>query len=146
MSEGHGPPARALYVRAEREWRHKGWTISDVATRTGLSRATIYRLRAGKRAPLADTVNKLADLLGIDRDEAYELGGLTSSPMETVIHARIEGDEERENEIRQDEEGAVIITVDKDLPEEERRRIARLAQQMAREMADMYRDRQRADQ
>lgn len=147
MSEGYdSPPARALFDRAEREWRHRSWTISDVATRTGLSRATIYRLRMGKRPPLAETVNKIADLLGIDRDHAYELAGLTSTPDETVVRAAIEGDAAHETELRQTEDGAVIITVDKDLPEEERRRIARLAQQMAHEVTEMYRSRNRDDQ
>ena len=43
---------------------------------TGLPRATIERWRDQPRPPLPESVTKVADALGIDRDEALRLAGI----------------------------------------------------------------------
>ena len=50
-------------VRATREKR--GWTQQDLADRSGIARANISRLEAGKHAPKLDTLRRLAQALDL---------------------------------------------------------------------------------
>lgn len=46
-----------------------GLTVAELADRAGLHRVHVYQLEAGKRAPTWDTVQKLADALGVKTDD-----------------------------------------------------------------------------
>ena len=79
MSEGLSAapaPARPFWLRMERERKRLGWTKSKLASAVGASRATLDRLETQPNRPLASTVTRIAELLGIDRDEALQLAGL----------------------------------------------------------------------
>lgn len=79
MSEGvPRAPARRLWERVERAMLHRGWNKSDLARESGLGRNTIDGLYKGRR-PSVRTVKTLAELFGLDLDEAYELAGLGSA-------------------------------------------------------------------
>lgn len=52
-----------LRLRAVREWLFV--TQEELATRTGMSRATISRLEGGQQRPRISTVRKLAEALGV---------------------------------------------------------------------------------
>lgn len=53
----------AELVRTERE--RKGWTLEDLATESGLAKATIFRIEKGETLPRGATRRKLADALGV---------------------------------------------------------------------------------
>lgn len=80
MSESGLPPARAFWERVESERNSRGWTTVELQERSGVDRSTVSRLKTSKRSPLPETVNKLADVLDIPRDEALRLAGLVAAP------------------------------------------------------------------
>lgn len=50
----------------------KGWTQQDLEGRSGIARANIARLEAGKHAPRVDTVEVLAQALSLTLAELFE--------------------------------------------------------------------------
>lgn len=68
--------AYPFWLRVQSERVARGWTTLELQAQSGIPRETVGRMRTGKRAPQARTVNALAETLGIDRDEAHRLAGL----------------------------------------------------------------------
>jgi transcriptional regulator with XRE-family HTH domain len=54
-----------LSLRAARE--KKGWSIEQLAMRSGVNKSTISRLERGETQPMHDTVNQLEDAMGLTR-------------------------------------------------------------------------------
>ncbi len=52
----------------------QGWSVTDLALRCGLSRATLYFLEAGQFDPKLSTLRALVDALGIDPKVFFEKG------------------------------------------------------------------------
>ena len=52
--------ARIRELRTER-----GWSLDEAASRTGLSRSSLYKVEKGKMSPTFDALRKLADGFGI---------------------------------------------------------------------------------
>jgi transcriptional regulator with XRE-family HTH domain len=69
-------PARPLFDRIESIRANAGMTKTRLAEITGLPRATIDRWQDQPRPPLPESVMKVADALGINRDEALRLAGI----------------------------------------------------------------------
>lgn len=91
MSEGAPQaPARPFWERMEQERVRLGWNKSqlyeEVRTKLGgkFSRLTPDRLRTQKRVPTIDTVNAIAEVLGIPLTEAHVLAGLIKAADETT--------------------------------------------------------------
>jgi transcriptional regulator with XRE-family HTH domain len=83
-----GPPGRPLWERAEAARIAGGWSKGQWAERIGIGRVTYDRLREQDNKPLARTVNKIADAIGISHTAAGVLGGLIEQPssaMETAL-------------------------------------------------------------
>lgn len=72
-------PAYELWRLLERERLRRGWTSVELARHLRMGRTTIDGLRLG-RLPSVQTVNRIADFLGVDRQEAYALAGLLDIP------------------------------------------------------------------
>jgi transcriptional regulator with XRE-family HTH domain len=86
MSEGRkGPPGYPFWVRAERERNTRGWTKSALARRAGIARRTYDRLEVQTKTALPETINKIADALGIDRLEAAQLAGLDPATVSVSV-------------------------------------------------------------
>jgi transcriptional regulator with XRE-family HTH domain len=77
MSQQQSPPALPFYERVEQIRLERGWTRVKLARTAKVSRGTIDNWKSQPRAPLAPTVTEVADRLGIDRDEALRLAGIT---------------------------------------------------------------------
>src|SRR6188768_1554383 len=62
----------------------KKWTQQELADQVGVAQPTVQRWEAGKRAPEAEVVPLLAEVLGVERhtlvDFDYERLGLTPTP------------------------------------------------------------------
>lgn len=56
----------------------RGWTLTDVALRSGVSITHIGRIEEGKRFPSARTLRKLAKPLGFTEIELFKLAGFLS--------------------------------------------------------------------
>ncbi len=48
-----------------------GWTQYDLAERLGLSRTAVSHFECGRRQPDLDTLNQLADVLGVTMDYLF---------------------------------------------------------------------------
>lgn len=72
-------PAYELWRLLERERLRRGWTSVELARHLRMGRTTIDGLRRG-RLPSVQTVDRIADFLGVDRQEAYALAGLLDIP------------------------------------------------------------------
>jgi transcriptional regulator with XRE-family HTH domain len=68
---------RRLAARLQRLRSQRGWTLDDLATRSGVSRATLSRLERGETSPTASLLNRLCG--------AYEL---TMSRLLADVEAR----------------------------------------------------------
>lgn len=68
--------AYEFWRRVEAERADRGWSKTELAQRTAIPISTLNRLQDSTRAPYARTVNKLADMLGIDREDAHRLAGI----------------------------------------------------------------------
>jgi transcriptional regulator with XRE-family HTH domain len=68
--------AYPLWRRIEDERLSRGWTKTQLAERSGLSRSTYNDLQRTSRAPLPRIVHAFADAVGLDRTEAEQLAGL----------------------------------------------------------------------
>lgn len=76
------PPAAAAFHAAIEEaldelGRDKAWLSRE----TGIARSTINDWKRNPRPPKAKSVNLVADILDMDRDEARRLAGFTSTPV-----------------------------------------------------------------
>lgn len=144
MSDSGLPPARRLWERIETERNERGWTTVELERRSGVPRSTVARWKTGKRPPLADRINPLADVFGIPRKELLAIVGLSPttrsfedeitppSPISAVRDvAAVQGDPETE---------ALLARLSprrrkmlEEFRESERRRLERLAEDAARE-------------
>jgi transcriptional regulator with XRE-family HTH domain len=57
----------------------KGWSIADLASKSGVARSTIYGWRDNSGKPTAKAVNAIADALGIPRERALRAAGIIAS-------------------------------------------------------------------
>jgi transcriptional regulator with XRE-family HTH domain len=76
------PPAAHFFggrIAAAREAH--GWTIDDLAGRTGKSRTTVRRWEAGLQRPPRHLVRRLATLLHIASEELMELAGYDATTL-----------------------------------------------------------------
>lgn len=78
MSADHAP-ARELYDLAVQTTAVKGWSIADLASKSGVARSTIYGWRDNSGKPQAKSVNAVADALGIPRERALRAAGIIAS-------------------------------------------------------------------
>jgi transcriptional regulator with XRE-family HTH domain len=51
----------------------KGWSMAKLAAIVGISPNTISELESNERQPREDTVKRIADALGLDIAELYEI-------------------------------------------------------------------------
>jgi transcriptional regulator with XRE-family HTH domain len=72
MSDG-GAPARPWYHTVIEQAAIRGWSVHELARRSGVGRPTIYRWRDGSEVPQARPVGLVADVLGIPRERAVRL-------------------------------------------------------------------------
>ena len=80
--------AYPLYVRVQRELALRGITTVELREKTGVARSTITNWQHVGQTPQPRTVNKVADYLGIPREEALRLAGvLTDEPPEALRRA-----------------------------------------------------------
>lgn len=79
MSADHAP-ARELFDLTVQTTAVKGWSIADLASKSGVARSTIYGWRDNSGKPQAKSVNAVADALGIPRERALRLAGIIASP------------------------------------------------------------------
>ena len=62
----HAPCLNALVPQRLREERtQRGWTLDELATRSGVSRAMISKIERGHSNPTAVLLSRLADALGL---------------------------------------------------------------------------------
>lgn len=91
-TSGPGRDTWAAYIRAARE--HARLSKTELARRVGKDRATIGRWEDGKNRPEdANLVVSVADVLGLDRDEALAAAGLRPG-VEAPATPTVEIDEE----------------------------------------------------
>lgn len=82
---GSRPPAAPFHHRAEFERAKRGWTLVELAERSGVSRVTYHRLLTIPTPPFARTVQRLCEALGIPLTEGLRLAGLDLSlPLDPV--------------------------------------------------------------
>jgi transcriptional regulator with XRE-family HTH domain len=136
------PPAYRLWERVESERNARSWTTVELQERSGVDRSTVSRLKTSKRSPLPETVNRLADTLGIPRREALELAGLVVSPVERVlqdaitapqpaVRVAVEGDADTEELLQKLSPRRRRVL--EQIRESERQRLERIAQGVALE-------------
>ncbi|MGA5764514.1 hypothetical protein [Nonomuraea bangladeshensis] len=70
------PPGRPLWAAAERARVAEGASLIDWTKRIGISRMSYNRLASQENPPIARTVKKIADTIGLDYDEAMRLAGV----------------------------------------------------------------------
>ncbi|WP_433520120.1 hypothetical protein ACQP2T_64015 (plasmid) [Nonomuraea sp. CA-143628] len=80
--------AAAFYRRAEIERARLGMTKMALCEKATIGRVTYDRLATQVNVPLAKTITRLADVLGIDKDEALNLAGLIDAPTPAQIAER----------------------------------------------------------
>jgi transcriptional regulator with XRE-family HTH domain len=136
------PPAHKLWERVESERNRRGWTTVELQERSGVDRSTVSRLKTSRRSPLPETVNKLADALGIPREEALALAGLVTSPAERAPHDAVTAPQPAVNvAVGGDSETETLLAklsprrrqLLEEFRETERRRLERMAEDAARE-------------
>ncbi|MFD1940571.1 helix-turn-helix domain-containing protein [Nonomuraea mangrovi] len=149
MSESGLPPARRLWERVESERNNRGWTTVELQERSGVDRSTVSRLKTSKRSPLPETVNKLADTLGIPRQEALALAGLVgapnvrspedaiTAPQSVVSIVNVEGDADTDELLARLSPRRRRLL--EQFRESERERLARIAESVARETEEANR-------
>jgi transcriptional regulator with XRE-family HTH domain len=69
-------PARPWFDLVMEQIAIKGWSVTELARRSGVGRPTIYRWRDGTETPQARPVGLVADALGIPRPQAVRLAGI----------------------------------------------------------------------
>lgn len=112
-TSGPGRDTWAAYIQAARE--HARLTKTELARRIGKDRATIGRWEDGKNRPEdANLIVRLADELGLDRDEVLAAAGLKPG-VEAPAKPTVKVDEEIE-----------LVRTDPKLDEDMKRRIITL--------------------
>jgi transcriptional regulator with XRE-family HTH domain len=76
MAAGGQGVAYEFWVRVERARVARQMSKTELAELAGVSRPTIDRMETTTRAPVARNVHRIADALGIPREEAEQLAGL----------------------------------------------------------------------
>jgi transcriptional regulator with XRE-family HTH domain len=71
-----------LYDRVEGIRLRRGWTRVQVAQHIGVDRKTIDNWKTNMAVPLAPTVIRVAEKLGLDREEVLRLAGLLPGGVE----------------------------------------------------------------
>lgn len=136
------PPAYRLWERVESERNARGWTTVELQERSDVDRSTVSRLKTSKRRPLPDTVNKLALALDIPSQEALALAGLVTSPAERALHDAVTAPQPVVSvAVEGDADTAELLSrlsprrrrLLEEIRETERQRLARIAQDVARE-------------
>jgi transcriptional regulator with XRE-family HTH domain len=64
--------------------RSRGWSLEDLAERTGISRATLSRIERGDTSPTAAVLGRLAAAFGVAMAELF---GPSSGPVERLLPA-----------------------------------------------------------
>jgi len=64
--------------------RARGWSLEDLAERTGISRATLSRIERGDTSPTAAVLGRLAGAFGVAMAELF---GPSSGPVECLVPA-----------------------------------------------------------
>ena len=75
-----GSPARPWFDLVMEQAAVRGWSMHELARRSGVGRPTIYRWRDGTETPQARPVVLIADALGIPRERAVRLAGIITDP------------------------------------------------------------------
>ena len=70
-----GPPGRPLWLAAERARRSQGVGKFDWVKKLGIGRRSYDRLEFQENPPITRTVKKIADVIGMDIDDAMDLVG-----------------------------------------------------------------------
>lgn len=89
------PPARPWFDLVMEQIAIKGWSITELARRSGVGRPTIYRWRDGTETPQSRPVGLVADALGIARPHAVRLAGIITdgehdrSPPATLLDGAV---------------------------------------------------------
>lgn len=52
--------------------KKRGWSLTQLAQKSGVCKSAINNFENGKTKPTAETVNSLANALGVSRDELFE--------------------------------------------------------------------------
>lgn len=141
MEERGLPPARRLWDRIEAERQERGWTTLELEKRSGVRRQTVNRWKQAPRAPLAESVNPIADALGLPRKELLALIGGSPKrrdsndevtvPMPVVNISTVRGDAETEELLaRLSPRRRKML---EEYRESERARLERIAEDAARE-------------
>lgn len=66
--------AQMVVQRLRAERRARGWTQKELAARSGIERANIARLEAGRHSPRVDTLESLAKAMSLSLAELFETG------------------------------------------------------------------------
>ncbi|MFI6813732.1 helix-turn-helix domain-containing protein [Nonomuraea sp. NPDC050328] len=135
MDDSGLPPARRLWERIEAERNSRGWTTLELEERSGVDRSTVHRWQSAKRAPLADSVVRIADALGVPRNDLLQLAGHAAlsdvEPVAAPSIGDVEGDAETEALLARLPESRRRRL--EEFRESERRRLQRMVQDVARE-------------
>lgn len=93
-------------LRAERLAR--GWTQKELAARSGIERANIARLEAGKHSPRLDTLEALAGALGLPMAELFETARAAAELTELNLRQVKEGVVRLKKDLRRMRELGII--------------------------------------
>lgn len=118
MSADHAP-ARELFDLAVQTTAVKGWSIADLASKSGVARSTIYGWRDNPGKPQAKSVNAVADALGIPRERALRAAGIIpGAAPQPAISERLRQEIMTEPGLSDSERQAVITAVEATLTRE----------------------------
>jgi transcriptional regulator with XRE-family HTH domain len=83
-------PSAPFYARAERERGRLRMTKTTLTERSGIGRVTYDRLETQTGHARPATIRAIADVLGIDAEEAYDLAGIgTAAPPRRPTTSRL---------------------------------------------------------
>lgn len=80
-------PGQPLWLAAERYRVSQGLTKPDFVARMGIGRVTYDRLATQPKPPIARTVKKVADAVGLDYSEAMKLAGYVTAVLNATLPA-----------------------------------------------------------
>jgi transcriptional regulator with XRE-family HTH domain len=93
-------------LRAERLAR--GWTQKDLAARSGIERANIARLEAGRHSPRVDTLESLAKAMSLSLAKLFEAGQAAAELTELSLRLAKTGAVRLKKELRRMRELGII--------------------------------------
>lgn len=91
--EQSSAPARPLWDRIQTACAERGWNMSRLERETGVTRQTIAKWKTQPRPPQAGTVSTVAQVLGIDLQEALQLAGILPAATPVAVKGESEGDQ-----------------------------------------------------